>query len=49
FTRGSTEGSGFGLGLSIVGAIAEAHGGTIVLDPTEGGAQFRMILPKGHQ
>ncbi|WP_258403385.1 sensor histidine kinase [Burkholderia multivorans] len=49
FTRGSTEGSGFGLGLSIVGAIAEAHGGTIVLDPTEVGAQFRMILPKGHQ
>lgn len=49
FTRGSTEGSGFGLGLSIVGAIAEAHGGTIVLDPTESGAQFRMILPKGHQ
>ncbi len=49
FTRGSTEGGGFGLGLSIVGAIAEAHGGTIVLDPTEVGAQFRMILPKGHQ
>ncbi|GAA0035513.1 HAMP domain-containing sensor histidine kinase [Brevibacterium metallidurans] len=48
FTRGTSEGDGFGLGLSIVGAIAHAHGGTIVLDPTEEGARFRLILPKGH-
>lgn len=49
FHRGSSDGDGFGLGLSIVGAIAEAHGGTLTLDPTEEGAQFRITLPKGHQ
>ena len=49
FSRGSTEGSGFGLGLSIIRAIAEAHGGTVVLDHASRGAQFRMILPKGPQ
>ncbi|WP_231443031.1 sensor histidine kinase [Brevibacterium zhoupengii] len=47
FSRGSTEGHGFGLGLSIIKAIAEAHGGTVVLDHVSRGAQFRMILPKG--
>lgn len=47
FRRGSTEGSGFGLGLSIIKAIAEAHGGVVVLDSAPVGAQFRMILPKG--
>lgn len=49
FSRGSTEGNGFGLGLSIIKAIAEAHGGTVVLDHASKGAQFRMILPKGPQ
>ena len=49
FRRGSAEGSGFGLGLSIIKAIAEAHGGSVVLDRTDIGAQFRMILPKGPQ
>lgn len=49
FSRGSTEGHGFGLGLSIIRAIAEAHGGTVVLDHVSRGAQFRMILPKGPQ
>ncbi|MCF2571731.1 sensor histidine kinase [Brevibacterium sp. UCMA 11754] len=49
FSRGSTEGHGFGLGLSIIMAIAEAHGGTVVLDHVSRGAQFRMILPKGPQ
>ncbi|MCD1285283.1 two-component sensor histidine kinase [Brevibacterium sp. CCUG 69071] len=47
FSRGSNEGAGFGLGLSIIRAIAEAHGGTVVLDRVSVGAQFRMILPKG--
>ncbi len=47
FRRGTDKGDGFGLGLSIIRAIAEAHGGTVVLDDTEVGAQFRMILPKG--
>ncbi|MDN6124215.1 MAG: HAMP domain-containing histidine kinase [Brevibacterium sp.] len=49
FSRGSTDGNGFGLGLSIITAIAEAHGGTVVLDHVSQGAQFRMILPKGPQ
>lgn len=49
FSRGSTDGHGFGLGLSIIMAIAEAHGGTVVLDHVSRGAQFRMILPKGPQ
>ena len=49
FSRGSTEGNGFGLGLSIIKAIAEAHGGAVVLDHASKGAQFRMILPKGPQ
>lgn len=49
FCRGSTDGAGFGLGLSIISAIAEAHGGTVVLDQTTIGAQFRMILPKGQK
>ena len=49
FCRGSTDGAGFGLGLSIITAIAEAHGGTVVLDQTSIGAQFRMILPKGQK
>ncbi|MGC2939210.1 ATP-binding protein [Brevibacterium sp. FAM 24638] len=49
FCRGSTDGAGFGLGLSIITAIAEAHGGTVALDQTSIGAQFRMILPKGQK
>ncbi len=47
FRRGTDKGNGFGLGLSIIRAIAEAHGGSVVLDDTEVGARFRMILPKG--
>jgi signal transduction histidine kinase len=39
--------SGFGLGLSIVAAIAEAHGGTLRLDPlAEGGLQVLLELPR---
>ncbi|MCM1011341.1 MULTISPECIES: sensor histidine kinase [unclassified Brevibacterium] len=49
FNRGTSDGDGFGLGLSIVEAIARAHGGTVTLDPTEVGAQFRLTLPKGRQ
>lgn len=50
-TRG--EGSrrryrGNGLGLTIVKAVAEAHGGHVELDSREGkGAMFTMVLPVG--
>jgi signal transduction histidine kinase len=37
---------GFGLGLSLAKAIAEAHGGTITVDDAPGrGARFRLSLP----
>ena len=37
---------GSGLGLSIVGGLAEAHGGRVELDTAPGeGATFRVILP----
>jgi signal transduction histidine kinase len=48
FTRGDTarEGEGAGLGLSIVQAIASAHGGTAGLDqPEEGGVEAWIELP----
>jgi two-component system, OmpR family, sensor kinase len=38
-------GSGLGLGLSIVGAIATAHGGRARLMPTSAGARFEVIIP----
>lgn len=51
FTRGSTGGAaghraGAGLGLAIVRAIAEAHGGAVRLtSPDGGGATFELDLP----
>ena len=48
FHRGSTGPNlddGFGLGLSIVSAIAKAHGGHVQLDDTAVGATFRLVLP----
>ena len=37
---------GAGLGLSIVRAIAEAHGGRVELDsPVEAGARFTVLVP----
>jgi PAS domain S-box-containing protein len=38
-------GEGTGLGLSIAMGIAEAHGGSLTLIPTEVGACFRLSLP----
>lgn len=48
FSQAEGESEGFGLGLSIVGAIAEAHGGRVVLDPEhpdDRGATFRVVIP----
>jgi two-component system OmpR family sensor kinase len=36
---------GVGLGLSIVAAIVGAHGGTVVLQPTDIGATFEIRIP----
>ncbi|WP_396127879.1 sensor histidine kinase [Aeromicrobium panaciterrae] len=47
FARGQRSDEGFGLGLSIVRAIVEAHGGAILLDDTSTGATFRMRIPTG--
>ena len=46
FTRGDGDrGGSFGLGLSIVRAVAESHNGTVALAPGEHGARFVVTLP----
>ncbi|WP_318723646.1 sensor histidine kinase [Streptomyces albicerus] len=46
FVRGEeATAAGSGLGLSIVAAIAQAHGGTVTLEPSDRGAWFRVRLP----
>ena len=43
---GRRRSDGAGLGLSIVRAIAEAHGGRVELDSREGaGSTFTLIVP----
>ena len=42
----STKGEGTGLGLAITRQIIEAHGGSIAVDPRDGGGtSFRLLLP----
>jgi two-component system, OmpR family, sensor kinase len=51
FVRGAGDrGGSFGLGLAIVRAVAESHGGTVTLEPTHpgaerSGARFVVTLP----
>jgi signal transduction histidine kinase len=47
FVRGSGDrGGSFGLGLSIVRAVADAHAGTVVAShPPSGGARFTVTFP----
>ena len=46
FTAGVRgDGEGAGLGLSIARGIAEAHGGSLVLDPDAAGCTFTLRLP----
>jgi two-component system OmpR family sensor kinase len=46
FVRAERTGGGSGLGLSIVRAVAEAHGGSVAVDESPaGGARFRVRLP----
>jgi signal transduction histidine kinase len=46
FQRGSHGRRSSGLGLSIVGAICEAHGGRALLVPKQGqGARFEIRIP----
>ena len=47
FSHGEHDDEGFGLGLSIVRAIAEAHDADVMLDDTAVGATFRLRLPTG--
>jgi two-component system heavy metal sensor histidine kinase CusS len=48
FARGDSArtAGGFGLGLSIARAIAQAHGGSVVLLPSSTGASFELALPE---
>jgi len=47
FVRGSGDrGGSFGLGLAIVAAVTQAHGGTVTVDDSpHGGARFTVRLP----
>jgi signal transduction histidine kinase len=45
--RGTTTKPGWGIGLAVVHAIAEAHGGKVNIDSTaSAGTRFNLMLPK---
>ena len=48
FTRGDAArtGGGAGLGLSIVEAVARAHGGTATVSAASPGARVELVLPQ---
>jgi two-component system, OmpR family, sensor kinase len=49
FVRGAGDrGSSSGLGLSIVRAVAQSHGGTVELEDARPGARFVVRLPRAH-
>jgi signal transduction histidine kinase len=41
----TTKAKGSGLGLALCRRIAEAHGGTVTLEPSDRGAAFRVLVP----
>jgi two-component system, NtrC family, sensor histidine kinase HydH len=41
----TTKAKGSGLGLALCRRIAEAHGGSIVVEPTDAGASFLLTIP----
>lgn len=50
FWRGSQQQAGYGLGLSIVNAIATQHGGTLeLLNRKSGGLEARLTVPLADQ
>lgn len=44
-TEGVQSGTGTGLGLSIVAAVAEAHGGSVTLDSAPASTTFTVRVP----
>jgi signal transduction histidine kinase len=43
----TTKAKGNGLGLALCRRIAEAHSGTVMLEPSERGAAFKISIPDG--
>ena len=49
-TPGTRPGSsGAGIGLAIVRAVVDAHGGTVSVSPTDGGCVVTVVLPSAPQ